>query len=274
MRTPTRLLLLTAMFAGVASSGRIQAGPDAPLDGLLDRYVRDGFVYYAALTFDRPILDRYVRARADRPTGFDGWARERQMAFWLNSYNALVLRTVIDHYPIRGTSDVYPAASIRQIPGAFDAIEHTVAGRRLTLDAIEETVLAPFADPRLFLALGRGAVGGGRLRSEVFTAARLETQLSAVVREFATTPSGVILDQLGAVLRVSSIFGWRETEFVAAYANAGWTESGRTPLERAILSVIAPALFPNERAFLAANRFTLGYQDFDWRLNDLTGGRP
>ena len=43
--------------------------------------------------------------------------------------------------------------------------------------------------------------------------------------------------------------------------------------ERAILTLIEPMLFPGERAFLSANRFALRYQEFDWRLNDLTGGR-
>ena len=33
-------------------------------------------------------------------------------------------------------------------------------------------------------------------------------------------------------------------------------------------------LFPREREFLDENRFQLVYQEFDWRLNDLTGGRP
>ena len=87
-------------------------------------------------------------------------------------------------------------------------------------------------------------------------------------------PRGVKLDRFGNTVQVSPIFGWREAEFVAAYNDQGWTNSGRSPLERAILSLIEPALFPSERAFLTENRFTLGYQEFDWRLNDLTGGRP
>ena len=77
-----------------------------------------------------------------------------------------MLQTVISRYPIRGASSAYPASSIRQIPGAFDQLKHTVAGRSLTLDEIEKTVLPEFKEPRLVLALGRGAVGSGRLRSE------------------------------------------------------------------------------------------------------------
>ncbi len=262
--------------AVVAASGSAagQRAADGPLDRILDLYVRDGFVYYRALRAERTVLDRYVRALREVPAGFDGWSTGRRIAFWLNAYNALVLRTVVDHYPIRGDSPGYPPDSIRQIPGAFEGITHTVAGRELTLDAIESSALASLGDPRVFLALGRGAVGSGRLRSEAYSAARLEEQLAAVVEEFATEPWGFALDRLADTVRVSPIFGWRREAFIRAYADRGWTDSGRSPIERAVLNLIESSLFPSERAFLAQNTFSFEYQEFDWRLNDLTGGRP
>ena len=263
-----------ATEARVPAAAPSQRAADEPLDRVLDLYVRDGLVYYRALRNERAILDRYLLALRDVPAGFDGWSTAQRIAFWLNSYNALVLHTVVDHYPIRGDSPLYPADSIRQIPGAFENISHTVAGRELTLDEIESSVLASFGDPRVFLALGRGAVGGGRLRSEAFSAARLDDQLAAAVEEFATEPWGVVLDRLADTVRVSPIFGWRRDAFIRAYADRGWTDSGRSPIERAVLNLIEPSLFPRERVFLAQNTFTFGYQEFDWRLNDLTGGRP
>ena len=57
-------------------------------------------------------------------------------------------------------------------------------------------------------------------------------------------------------------------------ALAGADGTGRSPIERALVALISPALFPSERAFLSRNTFRLRYRDFDWRLNDLTGGRP
>ena len=258
--------------ASKAAAG--QRAADEPLDRLLDLYVRDGLVYYRALRSERAVLDRYVLSLREIPIGFDGWSTRQRIAFWLNSYNALVLRTVVNHYPIRGNSPQYPADSIRQIPGAFERIRHTVAGMELTLDEIESSVLASFGDPRVFLALGRGAVGSGRLRSEAYSAARLDGQLAAVAEEFSTEPWGVVLDRSADTVRVSPIFGWRQAEFVRAYSDLGWRDSGRSPIERAVLNLIEPSLFPSERAFLAENTFGFGYQDFDWRLNDLTGGRP
>jgi hypothetical protein len=271
-----RLLAMSERAASrnaVLESVASQRAADEPLDRVLDLYVRDGFVYYRALRSERAVLDRYVLALRDVPAGFDGWSTGQRIAFWLNSYNALVLRTVVDHYPIRGDWPPYPSNSIRQIPGAFGGITHTVAGRELTLDEIESSVLASFGDPRVFLALGRGAVGGGRLRSEAYSAARLDEQLAAVVEEFATEPWGVLLDRLADTVRVNPIFGWRREAFIRAYADRGWTDSGRSPIERAVLNLIEPSLFPSEQAFLAHNAFEFRYQEFDWRLNDLTGGR-
>ena len=278
MRLKSRLACaaLVVLMVGVLSlAGRAQPPPAVEaLDRLLDLYVRDGLVYYAALKLDRTGLDRFVRSIAAEPPGFAGWPPADRKAFWLNAYNALVLRTVIDHYPIRGGGTNYPANSIRQIPGAFEGRTHRVAGRLLTLDAIETGVLPAFGDPRLFLALGRGAVGSGRLRSEAYAAGRLETQLAAVVREFATDPRHVRLDRVAQEVRVSAILGWREADLTAAHAGGGWDDAGRAPIERAILTLVEPSLFPSEQAFLRANEFALRYQVFDWRLNDLTGGPP
>src|SRR3954469_1228570 len=76
-----------------------------PFDEILDIYVRDGLVYYLALRNERAKFDRYVNALGE--VGGDtlkSWPPDRQLAYWINAYNAFVLRTVIDNYPIRGRS--------------------------------------------------------------------------------------------------------------------------------------------------------------------------
>ena len=248
-----------------------------PLDEVLDLYVRDGFVYYNAIRTERRKLDAYV-ASLDSPRvrdGYDGWPREQQLAFWINAYNAFVLRTVATHYPIRGTSPQYPSRSIRQIPGAFERLPHRAAGRTVTLDGIEKTILPAFREPRAYLALGRGAIGSGRLRSEAYTAGRLEAQLKRVVEEFATKPEYINIDRVGNRVTVTPIIGWHEAEFIAAYASlARPLFEKRSPIEQAIVAFVESNLLPGELEFIDRNEFRLTYHEFDWRLNDLTGGRP
>ena len=243
-----------------------------PFDELLDLYVRDGFVYYNALRSDRGRLDRYIAAlngavAAEHAKGSPG----QQRALWINAYNALVLRTVIDHFPIRGKAAAFPSVSIRQIPGAFDRLTHRVAGRSVTLDAIEREILPPLGDARAFLALGRGAVGGGRLRSEAFDAARIDEQLNAVAAESVRRTEIVRLDAAGTELSVSPIFSWREAAFIASLADkAPAMFRERSPLERAVLALIEPHVTGSEAEFLDKNAFRMTFQEFDWRLNDLS----
>jgi hypothetical protein len=261
--------LLLAVAPAAQESGA-EAARRKSFDTLLDLYVRDGLVYYRALKADRGRLDAYVNALAAAPV--DQLPREEQLAFWVNAYNALILRTVIDHYPIQGRSSDYPARSIRQIPGAFERLTHRVGGRTLTLDQIEQTVLPPFNDPRVFLALGRGAVSSGRLRSEAFTGAQLEEQLAGVASECLARPECVQVDREGGKLSVNAIFSWREREFTAAYADkAPPAFAERSPIERAVVAFVQPRLLTTEKDFLAKNSFQMVYGKFDWTLNDLTG---
>jgi hypothetical protein len=240
------------------------------LDQVLDLYVRDGLVYYRALKSDRRLLDGYVSALGDVSLASAG--RTEQMAFWLNAYNALVLRTVIDHYPAARRSNEYPARSIRQVPGAFETMKHRVAGQSLTLDQIEQTILPGFSDPRLFLALGRGAVGSGRLRSEAYDPSTIERQLSEAASECVTHAQCMVIDTGANRMAVSSVFSWRAKEFAAAYADkAPQTFSARSPIERAVIAFVEPRLTGIEKAFLSKNDFKVEFSRFDWSLNDLTG---
>lgn len=263
------VLACCAVAAPRAQESTKTAGSKA-FDQLLDLYVRNGDVYYHAIKAERSKLDSYVHLLAT--ASVETRSRDEQMAFWLNAYNALVLRTVVDHYPIQGHSPEYPARSIRQIPGAFERLPHCVAGRTLTLDQIEQTVLSGFHDPRVYFALGRGAVGSGRLRSEAFTPARLEAQLADVATECVTRAQCLTIDREGGTVGASAIFSWRENEFAAAYADkAPATYAARSPIERAVIAFVLPTLLVAEREFIARNTFQLTYTTFDWTLNDLTG---
>ena len=248
----------------------VDASRRKAFDTILDLNVRDGFVYYRALKAERGRLEGFVNALAT--VAVDKLPKDEQLAFWLNAYNALVLRTVVDHYPIHGRFPEYPARSIRQIPGAFERLTHRVGGRSLTLDQIEQTILPSFNDPRVYLALGRGAASSGRLRSEAFTATELERQLTEVANECLTRPECVQFDREGGKMSVNAIFSWREREFTAAYADkAPPAFANRSPIERAVVAFVQPRLLTTEKEFVTKNSFEMVYKKFDWSLNDLTG---
>lgn len=272
-RTIVSCAVVCAALATLAASPSAQDGLDArrkAYDEVLDTNVRDGWVYYRAMRADRARLDAYVNALA--AVNLDSLRREDQIAVWLNAYNAIVLQTVISHYPIVQQSREYPPHSIRQVPGAFERLQHRVAGKTVTLDQIEQTILPPFNDARVFLALGRGAVGSPRLRSEAFSGADLDRQLSEAASECAARPECVQIRQSENVMKVSSVFSWRRAEFSAGFAEKAPKPFGeRSPIERAVLALVYPRFLTTERDFIDKNMFKVEYLPFDWSLNDLTG---
>jgi Protein of unknown function, DUF547 len=272
---PTLLALCaaTSMVLGASQDPppRVVDELTRPFDRVLDLYVRDGYVYYAALKQERSTLDAYLRAIGNvSTTELNGWPKSRQLAFWINAYNAFVLETVIDHYPIRGKTAAYPPDSIRQVSGAFERQTFSVGGRSLTLDAIEVDVIAQFRDARAHLALGRGSVGSGRLKSEAYVAERLDEQLAAMEAEIVTRREMVRIDRVNNSVSISPLFSWREREFTGFYMDrADKRYIDRSPIERAVLGLLVPIVLPMESDFLMKNQFSVVFHDYDWRLNDL-----
>ena len=276
MKLCVPVLLIALAASGIAAQSPTPADVDAlhrPFDEMLDLYVRDGLVYYFALKQERAKFDRYVASLGEVPAeALKSWPPDRQLAYWINAYNAFVLRTVIDGYPIRGKFPDYPPNSIKQIPGAFERRQFRAGGRMLTLDAIEKEVIGEFNDARALLALGRGAVGSPRLKSEAYTAPRLDSQLQTMTSELVMNRDLVFVDIPNERLSVNPIFSWREPIFTKSLSNhAPAVYATRSPLERSVLALIDPLLVPNESEFLRLNTFRMVYHDFDWKLNDLTG---
>jgi hypothetical protein len=272
---------VVALATASVTAQNYEPSPDlealhVPFDALLELHVRDGLVYYRALQADRGRLNRYIAAlnSPSVASGYEKWSADQKKAFWLNAYNALVMQTVVDRYPIRGTSKNYPANSIRQIPGAFEKTTHAIAGKQVTLDEIENTVLADLDDARVYLALGRGAIGSGRLRSEAFSAKTVDKQLEQTKAQFAVTPRWSKVDTLNGKVSISPILSWRAQPFIAEYADDSFDLPKREPIERAVIGFLRPHLLAAEEEFIKKNTFQLTYEPFDWRLNDLTGGRP
>ncbi len=158
---------------------------------------------------DRLRLASYIARLAAAPV--DRLGRDEQRALWINLYNALTVKTVLDHYPVNGIRD------IRISPGLFSSGPWgrklvKVAGEDISLDDIEHRILRPiWRDPRLHYALNCAALGCPNLQREAFTAANTERLLDEGARAYAGHPRGARLE--GGRLIVSSIYVWFRDDF-------------------------------------------------------------
>ncbi|MEJ2271375.1 MAG: DUF547 domain-containing protein [Candidatus Bathyarchaeota archaeon] len=55
-------------------------------------------------------------------------SKNDKLAFYINAYNATVIKNVLDHWPIK---------SPLEVDGFFNRIKHKVAGTEMTLDELE-----------------------------------------------------------------------------------------------------------------------------------------
>jgi len=225
----------------------------------------NGRVDYAGLKDQRVYLDDFITSveRLD-PKEYEVWNEPDKIALWINAYNALTLRAVIDHYPIRpaAPNGSYPRNSIRQIKGVWDFNKVNVMGQSITLGYIETKILRrDFHEPRVHMALVPAAAAGPMLRNEPYEGARLDAQLDDQARKFLADPRHFRIDRTNKEVRVSEIFRWYADDFVTGVMPV------RSTKDLCVVEKFAgPYLNDADRAFLRDARVT--YLPYDWTLNE------
>jgi hypothetical protein len=180
------------------------------------------------------------------------FSRREQFAFWVNLYNELTIKLVLDHYPVSSVRD------IDIFPGLFSSGPWgkqliTIEGEGLSLDDIEHRILRPiWRDPRLHYAVNCAALGCPNLQTAAFTAANTEALLDKAARDFVNHPRGAAI--VGGKLIVSSIYVWYEADFGGA--------------DRGVIAHLKRYAGPELAAALAAVDRISGNR-YDWGLNDL-----
>jgi hypothetical protein len=198
-----------------------------PLDRFLERFVdEDGRVDYPGAAADRGDLERYLAAVAARspdshpelfPTEAD------RLAYWLNGYNAWVLRAVIEYYPIESVRDVPKprALLLGGLARFFVGQKVTLGGDRMSLYHLENGIVRErFAEPRIHFALNCASRSCPRLPTEAFDAMSLERQLGLETRRFIGEARNVRVDSSAREVWLSAIFDWYESDFTSWLAGA------------------------------------------------------
>lgn len=263
----SRVVALSLLVLSASSPAR--AFSNEPYARVLDRFVdASGRVDYAALAGDRADLDTFTHAIADMDSAtWAGYTDSDRLAWWINAYNALTLRLIVNHYPITPVTDEYPASSIRQIYGAWTKFEWTVMGRAMTLDTMEHEVMrVEFDEPRIHMALVCAAVSCPPLRREPYTGAELEEQLEDQSRTFVTDPRNLRIERKEHVLRLSAIFEWFGGDFPSRYDTG--TPEFEDARDRAVVSFVSRYLPEADREWLSAGDYLIRYFAYDWSLND------
>lgn len=253
------VLLLTVILGGIQSV--LAAGFDHSHDGwhqLVQKHVVwvDGVasqVDYAGIKRGRAALDAYTQSLSQVSAGeFDSWAKQQQLAFLINAYNAFTVDLILSKYP--------KLDSIKEIGGWFGSPWKqeffTLLGKKRHLDAVEHDLIrgsGRYNEPRIHVAVVCASVGCPALRPEAFVAEQLEIQLADSMKRFLSDSSRN--GYRNGTLRVSKIFDWYGDDF--ASLKALFAEHAEQLASASI-----------DRQNIRTGEYKLSYGDYDWSLND------
>ena len=213
----TRLMVLLMIWGASTNCSAIRRVSDTGAitherwDQLLKKHVKkDGFVDYKGFIGDSIELNRYLAQLSAVHPDDKSWARNEQMAYWINAYNAFTVKLIVQNYPVNSIKDI--KKGIAFVNSVWDIKFIKIKGYTYDLNNIEHNILRPvFKDARVHAAINCASYSCPQLRNEAYTAEKLEGQLTDGMKKFLADPLRNKITPGKA--EISSIFKWFKGDF-------------------------------------------------------------
>ena len=251
---------------------------DFPADGfsheafesLLRQYTdRDGRVDYASWHASEKSISRlhgYLAAvRAYSPDN----AAQRfpslndELVYWIQAYNAYVIKAVLDHWPLDSVTDVKAPIEAVTGMGFFYRLRYPFGGRYYSLLHVENDIIRErHRDARIHFVLNCASDSCPVLKPELPAGAGLEEALARAATEFVADPQNVAIDHAAQTVTLSRIFKWFRKDFINDLRRRG------LPADNGLLDYVAsvaPETLRNE--LVGASDYEIRFADYDWSLN-------
>ncbi len=195
------------------------------------------------------------------PGRFQG--RNDALAYWLYGYNAYVIHSVLDHWPIRSVTDLKaPIEAVKGL-GFFYQQRFSFGGEFMSLYSVEnDRIRATYKDPRIHFVLNCASESCPIARPELPVGAALDELLSTATSEFINETANVKIDHDNETIFLSMIFKWYESDFVNALRQDG------KPVANGLYTYVRQHASGDLAAELArARNYQIEFIDYDWELN-------
>jgi Protein of unknown function, DUF547 len=167
-------------------------------------FVTDSKVDYLALNSDATLLNETLEIAAK--IDVKQLDQNNYKAFWINTYNLLVIKGIVDNYPVK---------SVQDIKGFFDKKNFDVAQQRMSLKKIEETMLKKvLKDPFLNFVLVCASNGCPPLIDKAYLPETIDKQLEEQTRISINNPNFIRVNKETKTIEVSEMFEWYREDFI------------------------------------------------------------
>ncbi|MDX1471406.1 MAG: DUF547 domain-containing protein [Flavobacteriaceae bacterium] len=173
-------------------------------DELLKKHVmKNGDVDYRGFKNDSNALNDYVNYLASQVPQ-DDWSVQEQLAYFINVYNANVIKLIVDNYP---------TGSIKDISNPWLKERIKVGNKDFSLAGIEKGVLQQMNEPRIHFAINCASISCPKLLDTAYTANNVMQLMDQAATEFINNPEKNKISKNN--LKISEIFKWYESDFTA-----------------------------------------------------------
>ena len=239
-------------------------------EDLLREYVdADGYVDFDRWhqnAAHRSSLDSYLAAVGSfspeaTPDRFPN--KSDELAYWMYGYNAYVIKSVLDHWPIDSVTDVKAPIEAVTGLGFFYRQRFYFGGAPLSLYKVEnEKIRKAFHDPRIHFVLYCASASCPVLRPELPTGEELEELLQDATAAFVSDPKNVRIDHEGKQIVLSAIFDMYRSDFLRELTKQG------VPSDGGIIdyvTIVAPG--PLQTELKRALEYDIVFADYDWAIS-------
>ena len=200
----------------------------------------EGMINYAG--FDNPQFGEYLNRLGSADT--EGFEEEEKLAFYINTYNAFVIKNVLNHYPIEGPM---------KVEGFFDNFKFNITGEEMSLNQLEYDIILKIEPVLTHFGLVCAAVSCPKLLKFAYTGDNVYELLRENGKVFLSDPKRNYLDKEKNILYLSEIFRWFRESFEKEYGS----------LENAVKKLGAATTAD----YLDKNDVTIEFITYDWSLN-------
>ena len=171
-------------------------------DSELKKYVdKEGNVNYRLWKKNSKLLETYLINLENNPP-INQWTKNDSLAYFINAYNAITVKLILDNYPLRSIKDLI-------IPWWLKRFK--LNSEKITLNFIEHKILRKMDEPRIHFAINCASRSCPKLQNVAYYSHKLEKQLNDAA-------SGFINDQTKNKINVnhlmlSKIFSWFKDDF-------------------------------------------------------------
>ena len=212
----------------------------AAFNKLLNKHVsEEGFVDYEEFV-NNSEFESYIEELSE--INLKGFTDNEKLAFYINAYNALTIKNVVEKFPINSPMDV---------EGFFKKNKFEIAGEYLTLDEIEHEIIGKIEPLLMHFGLVCAAQSCPKLLTKVYRAENVYDQLKENAKVFLSDTTKNLIDTKSKTLYLSEIFKWFKSTFEQKYGT----------INKAV------AILSGGKNIDEFDGYNIKYKKYNWKLN-------